>query len=67
MSPLDVAATRAFTEALDILQSFSSHLPMSFLHVRGLFLRDGAEDGIPEVGEQRRNSDGDSGQGGDGE
>lgn len=65
MSPLDLAAARALVEILRILQGFSGHLAMAFLHVRGLFLGNSAKHRLPEVGEQRRNRNGDGqGEGG---
>lgn len=59
MSPLDLPAAGALVEALHILQGLACHLTVAFLHVRGLLLGDGAEDGFPEVGEDGRNGDGD--------
>ena len=54
MSPLDLTATGTLVQTLYILQGFASHLTMALLHVRGLLLGDGAENGLPEIGEQRR-------------
>lgn len=59
MSPFDLATPRALVQALHVLESFACHLTVAFFHVRGLLLGDGAEDGFPEVGEDRRNGDGD--------
>lgn len=58
MSPLDLTAAGALVETLYILQGFAGHLAMALLHVRGLLLGNGAEDGLPKVSEQRRNRDG---------
>lgn len=66
MGALRLTAAGALVQTLNILQTLSSHLTVAFLHVRGLLLGDGAEDGFPEIGEQRRNGDGD-GDGGEGE
>lgn len=54
MSPLDLTAAGTLVQTLYILQGFASHLTMTLLHVRGLLLGDGTEDGLPEIGEQRR-------------
>lgn len=62
MSPLDLAAAGALVEILYILQGFAGHLAMTLLHVRGLLLGNGAQHRLPEVGEQRRDRDG-NGQG----
>lgn len=59
MSPLDLAAAGALVEVLYILQGFTGHLTVALLHVRGLLLGNGAQHRLPEVGEQRRNGDGD--------
>lgn len=57
MGPLDLATAWASVETLHILESLSCHLPMALLHMGGLLFRNGAEDGVPEVGKQRRNGD----------
>lgn len=54
MSPLDLTAAGTLVETLYILQGFASHLAMALLHVRGFLLGDGTENGVPEIGEQRR-------------
>jgi hypothetical protein len=59
MSPLDLTAAGALVEILCVLQGLAGHLAMTLLHVRGLLLRYGAKHRLPEVGEQRRNRNGD--------
>ena len=51
MSPLDLTAAGTLVQTLYILQGFASHLTMALFHVRGLLLGDGAENGLPEIGE----------------
>lgn len=57
MSPFDLATARALVQVLHVLKGFACHLTVPFLHMRGLLLGDGAEDGFPEVGKDRRNID----------
>lgn len=59
MSPLDLTAAGALVQILCVLQGLAGHLAMAFLHVRGLLLGDSAQHRLPEVGEQRRNRNGD--------
>lgn len=59
MGALDLATSWALVQRLDILQGLSGHLAVALLHVGGLLLGDGAEDGFPEIGEERGNGDGD--------
>lgn len=54
MGTLDLATTRAFIKTLHIFESLAGHLSMTLLHVGGLLLRHGAQDGIPKIREDRR-------------
>ena len=57
MGPLDLTTAGASVETFHILQGLACHLPMALLHMRGLLFWNSAEDGVPEVDEQRRNCD----------
>lgn len=57
MGPLDLTTAGACIEVIHILQGLACHLPVALLHMGGLLFRNSAEDGVPEVGEQRRNGD----------
>lgn len=59
MGALDLAASWTLVQRLDVFQSLAGHLTVALLHVGGLLLGDGAEDGFPEIGEERGDSDGD--------
>lgn len=59
MSPLDLTAAGTLIQILCVLQGLAGHLAMALLHVRGLLLGNGAKHRLPEVGEQRRNGNGD--------
>lgn len=59
MSPLDLTAAGALVKILCVLQGFAGHLAMTLLHVRGLLLGNSAKHRLPQIGEQRRNRNGD--------
>jgi hypothetical protein len=59
VSAFDLTAAWALVQRLDILQGLAGHLTVTLLHVGGLLLGDGAEDGFPKIGEERGDSDGD--------
>lgn len=61
MGAFDLATSRAGAEILHVLQGLSSHLPMTLLHVRGLFLGHGPEDGIPDPRQQAGDIQGERG------
>lgn len=52
MSTLDLATARASIKALHVFEGLAGHLSMTLLHVGGLLLRNGAQDGIPKIGEE---------------
>jgi hypothetical protein len=59
MSPFDLTAAGALVKILCVLQGLAGHLTVALLHVRGLLLGNSAKHRLPEVGEQRRNRNGD--------
>ena len=48
---------------MDILESLAGHLPVSLLRMRGLLLRHCSQDGLPDVVEEGRKVERESGQG----
>ena len=59
MSALKLTATGALVEALHVFKSLTGHETMTLLHMRGLLLRDSAQDRFPNIGEQTGNIEGD--------
>lgn len=49
MRALDLTTAGTLVETLEVLQSFTSHLAVSLLHVRGLLLRHSPQDRLPDV------------------
>lgn len=61
MRTLDLTASRAGIQILDVLQSLAGHLPMTLLHVGGFLLRHCPQDGIPKPRQQAGDIQGEGG------
>lgn len=49
MGTLDLATARAFIKTLHVFEGLAGHLSVTLLHVGGLLLRNGAQNGIPKI------------------
>ena len=53
MHPLDPATCAAVVQVYKVLQALAGELSRTFLRVRGSFLWDCEEDGVPQGGKER--------------